>query len=103
MFNTCSSLKNVNIPSGVKEIGGNAFYKCTSLTSISIPETVTNIGVRAFEGCSLHKAYCYATTPPTVESNSFNKIRALYVPIKCKEKYEASPWKRFYNEIIEME
>ncbi len=103
MFSMCSSLKNVNIPSGIKEIGGGAFSNCTSLTSITIPETVTNIERWAFRACSLRKVYCYATTPPTISSDSFDEISALYVPNKCKEKYEASTWKELYNEIIEME
>ena len=103
MFDNCTSLKNINIPSGVTEIQTNAFLRCKSLTSIDIPETITNIQERAFDDCSLHKVYCYATTPPTVKSNSFDELRALYVPNKCKAKYEASTWKHIYNEIVEME
>lgn len=44
--------KNVNIPVGVTEIGGGAFYGYEGLTNITIPEGVTKIGVSAFRGCT---------------------------------------------------
>lgn len=50
-FDGCGSLKEVHLPSSLKEITGACFRKCTSLQSIEIPETVTNIG-QAFEDCT---------------------------------------------------
>lgn len=44
--------KNTIIPSGVKTIGGSAFFGCTELTSISIPSSITSIQDGAFEGCT---------------------------------------------------
>lgn len=40
-----------SIPSGVTDIGQQAFDECAKLTSVSIPDTVTNIGVGAFSCC----------------------------------------------------
>ena len=37
------------IPSSVRSIGNEAFFKCTSLASITIPSSVTNIGKIAFD------------------------------------------------------
>lgn len=41
----------VEIPSGVTEIGKNAFVKCENIESVSIPEGVTSIGEAAFAKC----------------------------------------------------
>ena len=45
----CSTSK---IPTGVTEIGENAFWGCRNLHSITIPEGVKTIGESAFYGCS---------------------------------------------------
>ena len=50
-FHGCSSLTNVILPSGVKDIRWEAFGGCSSLTSIEIPSSVTSIGSYAFSGC----------------------------------------------------
>ena len=51
MFNGCSTLQSIVVPSSVTNIGDYAFEYCSSLTSITIPSSVTNIGYRAFFGC----------------------------------------------------
>ena len=47
----CSSLKNIDIPDKVTEIGDSAFRRCSSLMSINIPKEVTEIGRQAFGSC----------------------------------------------------
>lgn len=47
-FNECINLKKINIPSSVKKIVGNAFYRCSALTSITLPESIEEIGNEAF-------------------------------------------------------
>lgn len=42
---------DVVIPSGVTNIGYNAFYGCTSLTSVIITNGVTSIKNEAFRDC----------------------------------------------------
>ena len=46
-FQYCTSLKTINLPSSLKEIGMRAFYN-TKITSVTIPASVTFIGGRAF-------------------------------------------------------
>ena len=52
VFEGCTRLTSINIPSSVKFIGTNSFSGCSELTSINIPNGVTSIGRGAFEDCS---------------------------------------------------
>ena len=49
-FYTCLSLKSIEIPNSVSDIGKWSFYHC-SLVSLSIPNSVRSIGEWAFAGC----------------------------------------------------
>ena len=51
MFNGCSSLTTINLPSSLTSIGGYAFSDCTSLTTINVPSSLTSIGQSAFYNC----------------------------------------------------
>lgn len=42
----------IEIPNGVKKIGGSCFAECTSLETVIIPESVTEIGDGAFSDCT---------------------------------------------------
>lgn len=46
------TLVKVKIPDSVTRIGFDAFYDCTSLTSVEIPNSVTLIGSQAFGICT---------------------------------------------------
>ena len=43
--------RQIEVESGVNNIGIEAFYGCTELTTLSIPSTVTSIGEGAFNTC----------------------------------------------------
>ena len=97
-FGYCSSLTSIEIPNSVTSIGDYAFGYCESLTSIEIPNSVTSIERRAFVWCSsLTKITCHATTPPTIESDTFSDYSAeLYVPVGRKAAYKSAQyWKNF--------
>ena len=56
-FKDCSSLSRIKLQGKVTEIGSNAFKDCTQLVSIYIPTSVQKIGETAFTGCSLLTIY----------------------------------------------
>ena len=60
VFENCSGLTSITIPSSVTSIGDKAFYNCSGLTSITIPNSVTSIGSYAFSGCSGLKTVIFA-------------------------------------------
>jgi len=65
-FKNCSRLTNVTMPSGVQQIGTEAFAG-TSITAVDIPDTVTLIGGGAFYNCGQLKTVVFSGT------NSANK------------------------------
>ncbi len=74
-FYHCSSLTSISLPVGVTSIGIYAFSYCTSLTSISIPATVTDIGGWTFEGCT---SLTSITIPSSV--TSIGELAFSYCP-----------------------
>ena len=50
--NYCTSLSEINLPETLVHIGDNAFSWCTSLNWITIPDNVTSIGSSSFSDCS---------------------------------------------------
>lgn len=51
-FFNCSSLKQISLPSSIKEIGHHTFYACSALESIVLPQSLEELGMGAFSGCS---------------------------------------------------
>ena len=52
IFEACSNLTTVNLPSGLTEISPYMFSGCQNLTSINIPTTITYVGQSAFDKCN---------------------------------------------------
>lgn len=50
-FYKCLDLTTVVIPYGAVSIGDSAFYGCSGLTGVAIPASVKTIGTKAFSGC----------------------------------------------------
>lgn len=53
MFEGCTSLSDIEIPTWVTAINTKAFKNCTSLTRLTVPASVTTIADDAFDGCTL--------------------------------------------------
>ena len=76
-FGSCDSLTSIDIPNSVTNIGGWAFSNCSSLTSVTIGSSVTSIGESAFQYCSgLTSIVSNAMAVPTIQSNTFQKVKA---------------------------
>lgn len=70
-FNLCSSIQSINLPSKLTTIGDRAFYKCSGFTSLSIPKSVTYIGTSAFQYCTSLTYLSFSPTNYTCSSNIF--------------------------------
>ncbi len=72
-----STVQEVNIPSGVTEIGIRAFLECDYLKRITIPNSVTNIGEQAFQNCTSLTGVTLPNTLTAVEAYAFCGCSAL--------------------------
>lgn len=125
MFRGCTRLTKIEIPSNVTSIGVYAFYSCSQLERITIPDNVTSIGESAFEVTTttdltevtigsnvtsigqnafknqtkLTTIYCNSSTPPTIQSNTFEGVPSscvVRVPNSAVSAYRsASYWNNF--------
>ena len=93
-FSECRGLTSLIIPNSVTSIDVRAFLNCTDLSSITISNSVTSIGQYAFQDCSgLASITCFATTPPTIQSTTFQNVPAtcpIYVPAASVDAYKAA-------------
>ena len=109
-FMNAEEITEITLPSSLKTIDEQGFANC-GFTSITIPSGVTSIGYRAFCYCrALTSLTCEATTPPTLASGVFYKIRSstssissipLYVPSESVAAYQAADqWNAFNVQAI---
>ncbi len=108
-FSSCDNWtpETLELPRVVK-IGLRAFNQWTSVTKFIIGSKCKEIGAYPFgsaaENLTVTTVVCYATTPPTIDGNTFNTaaravIEALYVPDESLEAYSrATSWKKFAQE-----
>ena len=68
-----SSISSIEIPSTVKEIGGNAFEYCENLASVTLNEGLTLIGEFAFSNCSALHNLTIPTTVKTIGYHALNE------------------------------
>ena len=105
-FTNAKWITEITLPSSLKTIDRQCFSANFGITSITIPSGVTSIGYQAFSYCTgLTSLTCEATTPPTLASGVFSKIRQpaasissipLYVPSGSVAAYEAAAqWNAF--------
>ena len=104
---SCDSLRELVIPEGITNINQYAFYQCYSISVIHLPESLQSMGYYAFALVSFKEIYIRATTPPTIEGNTFNGIRSdarIYVPHGCLQDYQnAQYWSALSSYLVEMD
>lgn len=77
------AMTNYQIPSQVKKIGEEAFYRCKNLTTLDIPEGVIDIADRAFDDCTSLKSISLPTTLEHLGESAFASCDSLsYITYK---------------------
>ena len=71
------NVHTIVVPSGVTEIGPNAFCRCDTLTSLTLPSTLTNVGPKAFFGCKALTSLSLPDTLTYVGNNAFTACSSL--------------------------
>lgn len=78
-FSYCKSLKQITLPSQIKDIGIRAFFGCNSLSSVTLNEGLLFIGEAAF---SNNNALTEINIPATVQKladECLDKVKRIYV------------------------
>lgn len=66
-----SSVKEVSLPSTVKQIPTGLFQKCANLTTVHLGKSTELLGDYVFDGCPITNLYISAPTPPYCSNNTF--------------------------------
>ena len=99
-FDGCSGLTSIDISDALTSIGEGLFSNCVGLTSIIIPNSVASIGPAAFYECKgLKEIYVLATTPPSLESDAFDKV-PTNIPVYVPDVETYNGWGGFVNLIL---
>lgn len=77
MFDGCTALTTVHLPSTLLRIGSGAFCDCTQLASIEFPEGLTTIDTYAFRGCTSLKEVVLPSSMKLLGKGVFQDCTAL--------------------------
>lgn len=77
LFQDCTKLRQVTLPSTLKTIEAGVFYGCTSLESIVLPANLTRIEDMAFLGCKSLKQIIIPKTVTFFGRGVFNSCDSL--------------------------
>lgn len=66
-----SSVKEVSLPSTIKQIPTGLFQKCAYLTTVHLGKNTELLGDYVFDGCPITNLYISAPTPPYCSNNTF--------------------------------
>lgn len=110
-FDGNTYLEHFKMPSGVRELGFNAF-KSTKLKEIDLPETIEEFGLNTFNACfelkdvyMRHKEAPYWISWCVFATKSSQLYRTLHLYPGSKAKYEAHPftknWIVYFDNVVE--
>lgn len=100
-----SKVKEVVLPSTLKQLPSGLFQKCSHLTTVRLGKKVDIINEYVFDGCPLTDIYIGAALPPVCYDNTFANVATdflktcrVHVPKGREEYYRAkSYWDQFEN------
>ena len=100
-----SKVKEVVLPSTLKQLPSGLFQKCSHLTTVRLGKKVDIINEYVFDGCPLTDLYVGAALPPVCYDNTFANVATdflktcrVHVPKGREEYYRAkSYWDQFEN------
>lgn len=96
-FNSCSSLKSIDLGNGVQTIGDQCFGY-SKLPTITFPASLKTLGNNVFYQNQNHTELLTfkGTTPPTISVNSLSGLKAdcvIFVPVEAVNEYRiATNW-----------
>ncbi len=76
-----SSIRYIDMKSGVTSIGNSAFINCSSVASVKLPKGVTTIGSSAFRNCSSLSSFYIPKSLEWIDDYAFygcNNLKDLY-------------------------
>lgn len=94
-FNYCKNITNISVPPGTTTFSIYGGYWTQPISSIILPSSTERLSLK---GNEMTNIYCYAETPPVIESNSYTNIKngILYVPKGYSQSYWlAKGWRDF--------
>lgn len=96
-FKGCKNLQAIDFPQTMASIGEETFRGCKALKAITFPQSVTTIGHKAFYDCdNLQSVTCPWAEPLKINDITNDKSIVLRVPAGSEKAYEkAKGWKKF--------
>lgn len=76
-FNDCTGLKTITIPESVEKIGRSAFFYCTRLENVNVSDGIKTIGDGAFFGCYSLKSFKITESVNSVGEYAFGRCSEL--------------------------
>lgn len=100
-----SKLESYSIKEGTKWIGNEAFYYCSNMKNITLPSSLKQIGEKSLYQCThIEKVVCYAPYPPNMSTDCMRerpKNATLYVPAENISQYNKAWWYGGWGEFFE--
>lgn len=76
-FNDCTGLESITIPESVEKIGRSAFFYCTRLENVNVSDGIKIIGEGAFFGCYSLKFFKITESVNSVGEYAFGRCSEL--------------------------
>ena len=95
-----STFTGITVHEGIKNIGTGVFDSCSNLEVVNLPSTITSFGNQAFYACYRMKALSIlAVTPPTIGvGTTLPPAGTIYVPAESVDAYK-SAWSSYASRI----